>query len=144
METSFPISVLIAAPEGVLGSALRTFLETLPGVRVVARPSSQAAALQELAHHLPMLLLLDCELSSSGEKTLVPLPIFLDQIRRLVPGIATIAIANDLQQKEMALKAGATQVILRGTFDQPLQQAVERMSLSIRPEDPISVSAVGS
>jgi DNA-binding NarL/FixJ family response regulator len=132
METDFPISALIAAPEGVLSSALRTFLETLPGVRVVARSTSQADALRDLAGHRPTLLLLDCSLNGGGDQNSLPLQSFLAQIHTLVPGITTITIANDLQQRQLAVNAGAGQVILKSGFDPSLRQAVEHVSHSFQ------------
>jgi DNA-binding NarL/FixJ family response regulator len=133
METSFPVTVLIAAPEGIQSSALRTYLETLPGVRVVGRSASQAEALQDLANCQPRLLLLDCSLNNEGGKTCLSMQPYLAQVYAMVPTIQVIALAGDRRQKQLALEAGAIQVILKGGFDQPLRQAVERLSLSLSP-----------
>ncbi len=130
METQFPVTVLIAAPEGILGSSLCTFLETLPGVQVVARSTSQARTLRDLAENQPRLVLLDCNLNSGRESTSLTLTGFIREIRALWPGVYVIAIASYLAQKQLALDSGASQVILVGNFDQPLRQAVERISIT--------------
>jgi DNA-binding NarL/FixJ family response regulator len=132
METIFPVTVLIASPEGILSSALCTFLETLPGVQVIARPTSQAETLRDLVNFHPRLLLLDCGLNSDRQQTSISLQSFITQIHALAPEVHTIAIVNDLRQKQLALNVGISQAILKGTYDQPLCQAVECISLSFR------------
>ncbi len=130
METQFPVTVLIAAPEGILGSSLRTFMETLPGVRVVARSTSQALTLRDLAENQTRLVLLDCSLNSGRECTSLTLKAFIREIRALQPGAQIVAIASYLAQKQLALDSGASQVIMVGSFDQALRQAVEQISIT--------------
>ncbi len=132
MNTHFPVLALIAAPEGILGSSLCTFLETLPEVQVIGRATTQAETFGYLGKQRPNLLLLDCDLNSGRESTSLTLKAFIHHIRALNPEMHIIAIASYLAQKQLALDSGASQVILRGGFDQPLHQAVEQVSIALQ------------
>ena len=62
MKSGDPVLVLIAAPAGIMGSSLRTFLRTLPEVRVVAQVAGRQEALDALDVHPAHVLLCDVDL----------------------------------------------------------------------------------
>jgi len=118
------VSVLIAAPDGIMSSALRTFLNTQPGVHVTAQASSRSEAEQALKNQRPELLVLDCDLAERNSEDGASLADTIHHLHGLHASVHIILLVNSLQQKQAALEAGANQVILKGNLDVQLPQTI--------------------
>ncbi len=114
-----------------MSSALRTFLNTITGVRVAGSCSdlSQILLCLDITH--PDMMLLDADLVDNQYWS-----DFLIPIRHIRPNIYCIALVNDLEQMEVARQAGVSQVILKGFLDQHLHQTIT----GVRPTRPIPSS----
>lgn len=125
-ESSVLIQTLLVAPTGIMGSSLRTFLRTIPGVRVVAQVADPDEALKILAHCQPNLLLLDADAAHGN------LSASLGQLRLAVPTLDLIVLANSWNQRQEALNAGASSALLKGCLDDQLRQAILAVQYSQR------------
>ncbi|MEA4909071.1 MAG: hypothetical protein VB089_15725 [Anaerolineaceae bacterium] len=129
MEECPAFLVLVATPPGIMSSALRTFLGTMAGVKVVAYAAACQIELLTLLEGIrPNLLLFDADLAvykSDGYAR--PLPDLFRQLHCAYPEMPIILLANDLKQKNLALEAGVHEVILKGALDVRLRQAILRL-----------------
>ncbi|NJN93491.1 MAG: response regulator transcription factor [Anaerolineales bacterium] len=117
-ESGVLIQTLLVAPTGIMGSSLRTFLRTIPGVRVADQVSSPDEALKVLSHCQPNLLLLDADAANGNLDTR------LGQLRLAAPTLNLIVLANSWSQRQDALNAGASSALLKGCLDDQLRQAI--------------------
>jgi DNA-binding NarL/FixJ family response regulator len=125
MENASPLPVIIATPVGVLSNSLRTFLQTIAGLQVVARVTTQAGALSALGSDRRQLLLLDADLAGQGMVQVEMLAILVRLAHRACPSLYSIVLINDPVQKQAVMEAGASQAILKGTPDEELRQAIQ-------------------
>jgi DNA-binding NarL/FixJ family response regulator len=112
------ILAVIAAPEGVLSSSLRTFLRTIPGLQIAAHVTGQAGALETLARIRPQLLLFDVDVAGSQ------LAACLHQLRSTSPALNLVVLSNSKNQQQVALDAGASSTLLKGCLDEQLRRAI--------------------
>ena len=109
---------MIAAPSALMGSALRTFINTIDGVQVAAQASSQAEALQLLTELQPHLLVLDADLAAAN------LTAHLQSLLQVAPDLCIVLLANNQRQRTAALAAGASHALLKGRLDEQLRSAI--------------------
>jgi DNA-binding NarL/FixJ family response regulator len=124
MENDSTLPVIIAAPAGIMSSSLRTFLQTVPGVQVVAQVTTQAGALSALNGDRQQLMLLDADLAGKGLVQVEMLAILIRIAHRACPNLHSIVLINTPAQKLAVLAAGANQAILKGALDEELRQAI--------------------
>jgi DNA-binding NarL/FixJ family response regulator len=109
---------MIAAPSALMGSALRTFVNTINGVQVTAQAASRAEALRVLADSRPHLLVVDADLAEGD------LSACLQSLLHLAPDLCIIALVNNHRQRTAALGAGAAHALLKGNLNEQLRQAI--------------------
>lgn len=117
-ESGVLIQTILVAHTDIMGSSLRTFLRTIPGVHVVNQVSSLGEALKTLPHYQPNLLLLDADTATGNLVT------SLNQLRAAAPTLNLIVLANSWKQRQDALNAGASCALLKGCLDDQLRQAI--------------------
>ena len=118
LQAGHTTRTLLAAPVGIMGSSLRTFLRTIPTVLLIGQAESQAEALAALALALPDILVLDADLAGGG------LAAFLRALRAAAPTLNLIVLAESGCQQATALAAGASHALLKGHLDEQLRRAV--------------------
>ena len=129
MNSDHEVLVMIAAPLGIMSSSLCTFLQTLPGVKIVEHCVNQAGTLSALRKHRPNLLIIDLDMVSNGSVIGNTLEEFIGQVRLLNIEMQVIVLINSLKQKEAAVKAGADQVLMKGMLEGPLAQVCSSVRL---------------
>lgn len=112
------IIALIAAPAGIMSSSLRSFLHTIPLVKVAGQTTSPAETLNALPGIQPHLLVLDADLTGSA------LPLYLQKLRASFPNLNIVTLVNSHYQQESALTAGASHALLKGCLDDQLRQVI--------------------
>lgn len=110
---------VIAAPNGVMASSLRTFLQTIPGDWVVASVNTLADACLEVDRGRPKFLLLDAELAKAA------LVDWIEQLLASAPGLRLIVLVNSEEQQAAAQVGGAAFTLLKGFLENDLRQLVE-------------------
>ena len=109
---------MIAAPSPLMGSALRTFINTINGVQVAAQASNQADTLQVLTALQPHLLVLDADLAEADLDT------YLHSLLQVAPDLCIVLLANSQRQRTAALAAGASHALLKGCLNEQLRSAI--------------------
>jgi DNA-binding NarL/FixJ family response regulator len=122
MNSVQEIRVVIAAPLGIMSSSLRTFLHTLPGVRVVEHCTDQAGALSALGNQRPDCLIIDLDMLDKGFGLGNTLDGFIGQVRSLDLETQIMVLVNTLKQKRAAIETGADEALMKGMLEGPLVQ----------------------
>jgi two-component system, LytTR family, response regulator len=114
------LKTLIVDDEPIARHILREELESIPNVEVVGEADNGAAALEEIEHRRPDLVLLDLQMPLMGG---------LDVVRNLKRGthlpVIVIVTAYDSYAIE-AFEAGAVDYLLKPVGQERLAKAVER------------------
>jgi two-component system LytT family response regulator len=114
------LKTLIVDDEPIARRVLREELESIPNVEIVGEADNGAAALEEIQHHRPDLVLLDLQMPLMGG---------LDVVRNLKRGthlpVIVIVTAYDSYAIE-AFEAGAVDYLLKPVGQERLAKAVER------------------
>ena len=131
MDSDHKIRVVLAAPAGIMSSSLRTFLQTLPGVKVVEHCIDQAGTLFALQKNRPNLLIIDLDMLENGSGISNTLEGFIGRVRALNPEMQVIVLVNSLKQKQAAENSGADEILLKGMLEGPLAQFCSSARLSV-------------
>jgi DNA-binding NarL/FixJ family response regulator len=115
------LTVLIAAPDGIMGSSLRTFLQTIPEVRVVAFVSTSLESLQAVVRHRPNLLILDLDVVGGDFERFSALLVYLHQSRTVADQARCLVLVNSPAQQQRVLDEGADEALLKGALNEELR-----------------------
>ena len=118
---SDPIRVLLADDHNLVRAGIRTLLERLPGIQVVAEASDGREALRLIEERTPRVVLMDITMPELNG---------LEVTRRLAksfPNVRVVILSmhSDEEHVYQALRAGATGYLLKGA-------AIEELELAIR------------
>ena len=104
---------------------LRSFLELIPGFRVVAEAANGLEAVEKAAQWLPDIVLLDIGMPNLNGIEAAP------RIRRVSPqsGIIFLTQEHDSDIRAAALAAGAAAYLLKSTPVSELRQTIEKSLL---------------
>jgi DNA-binding NarL/FixJ family response regulator len=117
-SSGVPIIALIAAPAGIMGSSLHSFMRTIPQVKVAGQTVSPTETLTALPRLHPHLLVLDADLIGPA------LPLYLQNLRAKFPNLNIITLVNSPHQQELALTAGASHALLKGYLNDQLRRVI--------------------
>lgn len=123
---------------------LRSFLEPLPGFRVVAEAADGVEAVEKAAQLLPDIVLLDIGMPLLNGIEAAP------RIRRASPqsGIIFLTQENDSDIRTAALATGAAAYLLKSTAASELKRTIENVVLNrfqeCAPDSPRSTKPVSS
>ena len=109
---------MIAAPSVLMGSALRTFINTINGVQVTAQAYSQTEAMQVLDDLHPHLLVLDADLAEDD------LAAYVQSLLQVAPELCIVLLVNNQRQRTAAIAAGASHALLKGCLNEQLRRAI--------------------
>lgn len=118
LSTSAPLTIVIATNTGLIHHSLLAFLSTLPNIQIIGLVSDVELILTMAHENLPDVLILDANLS----KTVVPK--LIKRLKSELPELNCIVLANNVQQQELCLHAGASHALLKGFLGEQLTQAV--------------------
>ncbi len=119
-----PISVLVADDHTLVRAGIRSLLEKLPGVVVVAEASDGREILRLVAEHQPEIILMDIAMPDLNG---------LEATRLLTethPNIRVIilSIYSDEEHVYQALRAGAAGYLLKGAATEELELAIRSVA----------------
>ena len=117
--TPSPTLALIAARPGPLQDSLVALMTTMPQVNVVLIAEDATSALRTMARHRPALVVLETNLPA--EESCAP----LQEIKAEWPTTGCIALADDVEQRQKAMSAGADVVLIVGFPAAKLIAAIE-------------------
>lgn len=100
--------ILIVAKPGRLRDALYALLKAASLRDIVGQVDDGPVALKVVAEYDPSLVLLDSLLSDDEVKTMV------GQIKACQPQTRCLVLANTVEQQQVAKRAGADEVVLKG------------------------------
>lgn len=100
--------ILIVAKPGRLRDALYALLKAASLRDIVGQVDDGPVALKVVAEYDPSLVLLDSLLSDDEVKTMV------GQIKACQPQTRCLVLANTVEQQQIAKRAGADEVVLKG------------------------------
>jgi DNA-binding NarL/FixJ family response regulator len=106
--TPSPTLALIAARPGDLQDSLVALMTTMPQVNAVLIAEDAPSALRTMARHRPALVVLETNLAA--KESCAP----LQEIKAEWPTTECIALADDVEQRQKALSAGADVVLIVG------------------------------
>lgn len=117
----YPIRVLLADDHKLVRAGIRSLLERLPDVEVVAEASDGREALRLIGEHRPQIVLMDIAMPELNG---------LEATRRVAkafPDVSVIVLSiySDEEHVYQALRAGASGYLLKGA-------AIEELELAIR------------
>lgn len=102
------VVILIVAKPGRLRDALYALLKAASLRDIVGQVDDGPVALKVVAEYDPSLVLLDSLLSDDEVKTMV------GQIKACQPQTRCLVLANTVEQQQVAKRAGADEVVLKG------------------------------
>jgi len=119
-----PTRVLIADDHTLVRAGIRSLLEKLPGIEVVAEASDGREVLRLVAEHQPQIVLMDIAM---------PMLNGLDttrQLSELHPDVRVIilSIYSDEEHVYQALRAGASGYLLKGAATEELELALRSVA----------------
>ena len=115
--------VLIAGKQATLRYALKTLLQTRPGLQITGTAVNQEQLFVQLKNDCPDLLLLDEELSSKlVDEVIVP-------IGRLDPRPIVVVLGDGMESRKVCLYAGVEACISKGGPPKDLLTAIEVVRL---------------
>jgi DNA-binding NarL/FixJ family response regulator len=113
--------ILIVARPGRLRDALRALMATIPQLEIVDQVEDRAVALKMVTEQHPTLILMDSSLPDNEVK------VMLEQIKAERSQIYCIVLANTEQQEQLAISAGADEVLLKGFPTANLFAVIEKV-----------------
>ena len=129
MLTDPPTKILIVSPPGMMCDSLCNVLSGLPNIRIVAVFPLTDQLTQEIMHHRPDVVLIDC----SGEVQDFEL---IRDLKNRLPYQSCIAITENANKARQAFLYGVDDVLLRGCtgyeFRVAIQKIIEQNRLSGR------------
>ena len=118
MTTKGRTSVLLAVEPGLLRSALRNLLRTIPQVDVIRLADDAPAALRVIDGQRAAVVLLDADLRGGDGSTVE------DVIRAARGHSRCLVLTNDVGQKATIEKAGAGVAVVKGTHPDRLVEII--------------------
>ncbi|HSJ82730.1 MAG TPA: response regulator transcription factor [Acidimicrobiia bacterium] len=118
------VRVMIVDDHPVVRRGLRAFLETQPGIEVVAEAGDGREALRELATGEPDLVLLDLHLPDTPGAELIP------EMRRWNSAVKVLVLTGFAARHEVvpAIRAGADGYLLKDTDPDQLADAIRELA----------------
>ena len=122
MSTQNKVRIMLAAPASIMGSSLRTFLGTISEVELTGYVDNPRDIQTALNNQHPNILLVDADLI---EQLAEPgIEAVLTEIKICYTNIRTIVLVNSFSQKNAALKANSSMVLLKGELGDQLRKAI--------------------
>lgn len=103
------ISVVIAARPDRMRDSLEILLESNPWIKIVGLTDERISALELISQLHPALMILDTNIPNNG--TWLAL---LKQVKREIPQTQCLLLSDTTQKQQMARKAGADAVLMKG------------------------------
>lgn len=122
MATETPVTVLLVDDHAMVRRGVRAFLETQPGIRVVADADSGAAAVQLAAEHVPDVALVDLLMPGmDGVET-------TRQLTARSPRTRVIVLTSYHEDEHIfpAIRAGALSYLLKNVGPEELADAIRK------------------
>jgi len=119
-----PIRVLLADDHRLVRAGIRSLVEKLAGIQVVAEASDGQEALRLVAEHQPDVVLMDIAMSGLNG---------LEATRKLAklspnPKVIILSIHSDEEHVWQALRSGAAGYLLKGAFIEELELAIRAVA----------------
>jgi DNA-binding NarL/FixJ family response regulator len=114
-------SALIVAQPGPLRDSLRTFLMSLPQVKMVRLVEDIPSALQVVTEHNPDLVLVDANLPDNG---VLHIP---GKLKAMQAQSRCLILVDTTQQQRKAIAAGADTVLVKGVPAAKLFETIEEL-----------------
>jgi DNA-binding NarL/FixJ family response regulator len=118
MKSDLTVRAMIAAPTALMASSLRTFINTISGVEVVAQAYTHPELRQMIDDLRPHMLILDADLTDGNVAG------FVQALLKPAPDLCIVILVNNLQQRTTALAAGASHALLKGWLNEELRSAI--------------------
>jgi DNA-binding NarL/FixJ family response regulator len=113
--------ILIVARPGRLRDALHALMATIPQLEIVGQVEDSTVALEIVAEQYPSLILIDSSLPDKEVKAVV------EQIKAERSQSYCIVLANSEHQQQVAIRAGADEVLLKGIPTANLFAVIEKV-----------------
>lgn len=126
MNSLFPISILLAAPDGITSRSMVTLLGTIARIGTVHYVTNLPAALESLGREPTQALLLDDDLLGNGRDQLTELSEFIQQCNSIQPNLAISVLLSSLQKKQAVRLLGA-RPMLKGLLEDELRHLPEQV-----------------
>jgi len=114
--------VLLAESDPDVRTALRLFLERVPGFVLVGQSEDTHALLRDAARLQPELILVDLELRGLRPDDLLAV------LQRIAQGVATIALSSRDEHRQLALEAGAAAFVCKGESPRKLLETLDAVA----------------
>ena len=118
MRSDGLLRVLVAAKPDLMRNSLVSYLRVIPRVDILAPADDTSTAIGLARSQQPDALVADVNLSEADLLYLVKL------LRNEQPKLNCIVLADNVQQKQVFLSAGANCVLLKGFLDDRLKKAL--------------------
>ena len=113
--------IIIVARPGRLRDALHALMATIPQLEIVGQVEDSAVTLKIVIERQPTLILMDSSLPDNEVKAMV------EQIKAERSQTYCIVLANTEQQEQVAISAGADEVLLKGFPTANLFAVIEKV-----------------
>jgi DNA-binding NarL/FixJ family response regulator len=131
-------SALIVAPAGRMRNSLLAYLRALPGVRVMGWGAPTLDALRSAGERGLDVVIFDAD--SVSEAGLIEL---VRSLRHEYPRVKSVILSNALHQRQKFLAAGADEVLVKGSLDDHLRDALLGREAS-KPNTAMDLFALGT
>ncbi len=119
-----PIRVLLADDHKLVRAGIRSLLEILPGVEVIAEASDGGEALRLIAEHLPALVLMD--IAMPGQNGLEATRYLSEEFPDVK--VIILSVYSDEEHVYQALRAGAAGYLLKDSPTAELELAIRTVA----------------
>lgn len=127
MSTSFALSILLAAPDGIMSRSIQTLLSTICQTGMVRTVIDLSAAIESLRWERTQILLLDDDLLVTAcRDELEELREFIQQCHSIQPELAISVLLRSLVHKHEVQELGV-QALLKGMLDEELRRLPVRV-----------------
>ena len=121
--SSNPIRVMLIDDHVVMRMGLRMLIETQPGLRVVGEATDRSAAIANVIHEQPDIILLDLDLGDESGLELLP------ELRAAAKAAHVIVLTGVRapEEHQQAVRLGATGIVLKEQAVDTLVQAIRQV-----------------
>lgn len=113
--------ILIVARPGRLRDTLCALVTTIPRLEIIGQVGDRSAALKLVTEQQPGLILIDSSWPDNEVKAM------LEQIKAERPRACCIVLTDNEQQQQVAISAGADEVLLKGSPAMNLLTNIEKL-----------------
>ncbi len=105
-------------------SALRTFLSTIPGVKLVSSTSTLDSTYQIIMVEKPDIVIADVDILDHNVYSTDVYLACMKEVHQISPNIQCIVLVNDYTQRGIALEAGVGAAFIKGELNEQLRKAI--------------------